>query len=131
MHLLCHEVVRSKRCRDRAPRRATHCHGAAFRPACFTEGHLSKLPSMDARFIDDLARRLAAAVPPGLSALRRDLEDNFKAVLQSGLTRLDLVSRQEFDVQAAVLRRTREKLEALEARLATLENGQKSPTAKP
>jgi BMFP domain-containing protein YqiC len=86
---------------------------------------------MDARFIDDLARRLAASVPPGHSALRRDLEDNFKAVLQSGLTRLDLVSRQEFDVQAAVLRRTREKLEALEARLATLETGQKSPTAKP
>jgi BMFP domain-containing protein YqiC len=86
---------------------------------------------MDARSIDDLARRLAAAVPPGLSALRRDLEDNFKAVLQSGLARLDLVSRQEFDVQAAVLRRTREKLEALEARLATLENGEKTPVAKP
>ena len=62
---------------------------------------------------------------------RRDLEDNFKAVLQSGLARLDLVSRQEFDVQAAVLRRTREKLEALEARLATLENGEKTPVAKP
>ncbi len=85
---------------------------------------------MDARSIDELARRLAAAVPPGITALRRDLEENFKAVLQSGLSRLDLVSRQEFDVQAAVLRRTREKLEALEARLATLENGQKAPAEK-
>jgi len=80
---------------------------------------------MDPRFIDDLARRLSAAVPPGVAALRRDLEDNFKAVLQSGLAKLDLVTRQEFDVQAAVLRRTREKLEALEARLAGLEAGKK------
>lgn len=79
---------------------------------------------MDPRFIDDLARRLSAAVPPGVTALRRDLEDNFKAVLQSGLTKLDLVSRQEFDVQAAVLRRTREKLEALEKRLVELESAQ-------
>lgn len=78
---------------------------------------------MDPRFIDDLARRLSAAVPRGLSAMRRDLEDNFKAVLQSGLARLDLVTRQEFDVQAGVLRRTREKLEALEARLSEFEQG--------
>lgn len=77
--------------------------------------------NVDPRFIDDLARRLSSAAPPGLSAMRRDLEDNFKAILQSGLARLDLVSRQEFDVQAAVLRRTREKLEALEARLAIIE----------
>jgi BMFP domain-containing protein YqiC len=76
---------------------------------------------MDPRFIDDLARRLSAAVPEGLTAVRRDLEANFKAVLQSTLARLDLVTRQEFDVQAGVLRRTREKLEALEARLAMLE----------
>lgn len=78
---------------------------------------------MDPRSLDDLARRLSAAVPPGVAALRRDLEDNFKAVLQAGLSKLDLVSRQEFDVQAGVLRRTREKLEALEARLAVLEKG--------
>jgi BMFP domain-containing protein YqiC len=76
---------------------------------------------MDPRFIDDLARRLAAAIPESVSAVRRDLEGNFKAVLQSTLARLDLVTRQEFDVQAAVLRRTREKLEALEARLAAFE----------
>ena len=77
---------------------------------------------MDPRFIDDLARRLSAAVPQGLVAMRRDLEENFKAVLQSGLTKLDLVTRQEFDVQAGVLRRTREKLEALEARVRELES---------
>jgi BMFP domain-containing protein YqiC len=76
---------------------------------------------MDPRSLDDLARRLAAAVPESLTAVRRDLEANFKAVLQSGLAKLDLVTRQEFDVQAGVLRRTREKLEALEARLAALE----------
>jgi ubiquinone biosynthesis accessory factor UbiK len=77
---------------------------------------------MDPRSLDDLARRLSAAVPPGLVALRNDLEANFKAILQGGIAKLDLVSRQEFDVQAGVLRRTREKLEALEARVAALES---------
>ena len=76
---------------------------------------------MDPRFIDDLAKRLAAAVPPSVVALGRDVEENFKAVLQAGLTKLDLVSRQEFDVQAAVLKRTREKLEALEKKVGELE----------
>ena len=79
---------------------------------------------MDPRFIDDLARRLSASVPAGLTAMRDDLHENFKAVLQTTLARLDLVTRQEFDVQAGVLRRTREKLEALEARLAGLEGKQ-------
>jgi len=78
---------------------------------------------MDPRFIDDLARRLSAALPPGITALRQDLETNFRSVLQAGLARLDLVTREEFDVQAAVLKRTREKLEQLEARLAELESG--------
>jgi BMFP domain-containing protein YqiC len=77
---------------------------------------------MDPRFIDELARKLSAAVPQGLTNVRRDLEDNFKAVLQGALSRMDLVTRQEFDVQAGVLKRTREKLEALEAKLAALEN---------
>jgi BMFP domain-containing protein YqiC len=55
--------------------------------------------------------------------LRRDLEQNFKGVLQSQLARLDLVTREEFDVQSAVLKRTREKLGALERRLTELERG--------
>jgi ubiquinone biosynthesis accessory factor UbiK len=72
--------------------------------------------------IDELARRLADSLPGGLKAMRADAEQNFRAVLQAGLARLDLVTRDEFDVQAAVLKRTREKLEALEARLAALES---------
>ncbi len=71
--------------------------------------------------LDELARRLAEAVPESVRALGRDLEGNFKAVLQAQLSKLDLVSRQEFDVQAALLARTQEKLAALEARLQELE----------
>jgi BMFP domain-containing protein YqiC len=77
--------------------------------------------AFDPRLIDDLARRLAGSVPESVMALRRDLEQNFKGVLQSQLAQFDLVTREEFDVQATVLRRTREKLAALEARLAELE----------
>jgi BMFP domain-containing protein YqiC len=71
--------------------------------------------------LDDLARRLSESVPPGLASVRSELEQNFRAVLQSGLSRLDLVTRQEFDVQAGVLRRTRERLESLQARIEALE----------
>jgi hypothetical protein len=77
--------------------------------------------AFDPRLIDDLARRLAGSVPEGVMALRRDLEQNFKGVLRSQLAQLDLVTREEFDVQATVLKRTREKLALLESRLAELE----------
>ena len=77
--------------------------------------------AFDPKSLDELARRLAEAVPPGLAALKDDLERNFRAVLQSGLAKLDLVTRQEFDIQTAVLRRSRERLEELEKRLAALE----------
>jgi len=79
--------------------------------------------TFDPKSLDDLARRLADAVPPGLAALKNDLEQNFKAVLQSGLAKLDLVTRQEFDIQAGVLKRSRERLEELERRIAALEKG--------
>jgi hypothetical protein len=77
--------------------------------------------AFDPRLIDDLARRLAGSVPESVVALRRDLEQNFKGVLQGQLARLELVTREEFDVQTAVLKRTRAKLAALEKRLAELE----------
>lgn len=73
--------------------------------------------------IDKLAKTLAETVPQGLRSVRAELEDNFRSVLQSGLGKLDLVTREEFEVQEAVLARTREKLEALEARLASIESG--------
>ena len=76
---------------------------------------------IDLNPIDDLARRLSNLVPPGLREGREELQQNFRSVLQSGLAKLDLVTREEFEVQRAVLLRTREKLEALESLLATLE----------
>ena len=71
--------------------------------------------------IEDLARKLADVVPEGLRSVQQDLEENFRSVLQAGLARLDLVTREEFEVQEAVLARTREKLDALEARLKEFE----------
>jgi BMFP domain-containing protein YqiC len=71
--------------------------------------------------LDELARQLAASVPQNLKVLGHDLERNFKTLLQAGIERMELVSREEFDLQRAVLERTRGKLEAMEARLADLE----------
>jgi len=71
--------------------------------------------------IDEVARRLAELVPADARAARDDLVANFRDALRSGLRRLDLVTREEFDAQRGVLLRTRETVEALEARLAELE----------
>lgn len=75
----------------------------------------------DTRIIDDLVQRLTTAVPSAVSDLRSDLESNFRAVLQATFARLDLVTREELEVQKAVLARTRAKVEALEQRVAELE----------
>ncbi len=72
--------------------------------------------------IEELANKLAESVPEGLRSMRDDLEENFRSVLRTGLEKLDLVTREEFEVQEAVLARTREKLEALEKRLEELES---------
>ncbi len=71
--------------------------------------------------IENLARKLAESVPDGLRSVRDDLENNFRSVLKTGIGKLDLVTREEFEVQEAVLARTREKLETLEAKLEELE----------
>lgn len=71
--------------------------------------------------IENIARKLAEAVPEGLRSVREDLESNFRSVLRASLAKLDLVTREEFEVQEAVLAKTRQKLEALEARLEDIE----------
>ena len=76
---------------------------------------------MDKQFIDDLANRLANVVPPGVKSLQDDLERNFRGLLQSGFAKLNLVTREEFDVQTRVLERTRQKLTALEQELQSLQ----------
>jgi len=76
---------------------------------------------MNANSLDELARRLAESVPESVKAFGRDLEGNFKAVLQAQLAKLDLVTRQDFDVQSAILQRTQAKLADLEARVKELE----------
>ncbi|HZP64956.1 MAG TPA: accessory factor UbiK family protein [Rudaea sp.] len=71
--------------------------------------------------IDELAKRLAELVPTAAREARGDLALNFRDALRAGLRRLDLVTREEFDIQRCVLLRTREKVEALEARIAELD----------
>ena len=72
--------------------------------------------------LDELARRIGRAIE---ASPAKDVEKNVKALLQGGLAKLDVVPRAEFDVQAKVLARTREKLEALERRVADLETRQR------
>jgi len=76
---------------------------------------------MSKESIENLVKKLVDTVPQGIKSVREDLEQNFRSVLQSGLDKLDLVTREEFEVQQAVLARTREKLDALEATLRDLE----------
>ena len=77
---------------------------------------------IDPKILDDLAKRLADALPSGIRDLQRDVEKNFRAALQAGFNKLDLVTREEFEVQTAVLNRTRAKVDALEKQVADMES---------
>lgn len=78
---------------------------------------------MNTNFIDELTKRLTAALPPGVNVLKEDVQNNMRSVLHSAFSKMDLVTREEFEVQTQVLARTRAKLEALEKKLAELEHG--------
>lgn len=76
---------------------------------------------MNSNFIDDLAKKIADAIPPGPRQLGEDIEKNLKAVLQSAFAKMNLVSREEFEVQSQVLARTRAMVEHLEHQVKELE----------
>lgn len=76
---------------------------------------------IDAKKLEEIAKQISDNVPPGVKNVAEGLEAKVKQILQAQLSKLDFVSREEFDVQTQVLVRTREKLEQLEKRLETLE----------
>jgi hypothetical protein len=80
---------------------------------------------IDTRVLEDIAQRLARVLPPGLGPVRRELEDNFHAVLQSRLPDLGLVGREEFEAAREMLARSRERIDELEARVRELEGEKK------
>ena len=76
---------------------------------------------IDLKTIEGIAERIGALLPADLGALRTEFKTNVEAVLEASLTRMDVVTREEFDAQSALLRRTREKLDKLEKQLAEWE----------
>ncbi len=84
----------------------------------------------DISFIEDIVRRLGDSVPPDLQKFKHDLEKNFRAVLQSMFSKLDLVTREEFNVQQGVLTKTRAKISVLEKQIAQLEKSIHKKTVK-
>ena len=83
---------------------------------------------LDPKKLEEIAKNISNAIPLGVKNMAGEAEEKVKQVLQAQLNKLDFVSREEFDVQSQVLIRTREKLEALEARLAALEAGNEAST---
>jgi len=77
---------------------------------------------LNTKFIDDLARQISDSIPSGVKGLQQDLEKNIHTLLQGAFTKLDLVTREEFDTQSQVLLRTREKLDQLEKLVSELED---------
>lgn len=79
---------------------------------------------IDIRRMEELAERLAATLPPSVGPIRKEIEENLRAVLQSQLPRLNLVGREEFEAARTMLARTRERVDELETRIAELEADQ-------
>ncbi len=76
---------------------------------------------IDPKILDDISTKVSSTLPKGLQALQNDLQHNLRSGLETALSKLNLVTREEFDVQQAVLMRTRAKVDALEQQVAELE----------
>ena len=76
---------------------------------------------MNKQFFDDLASKVSATLPPAPGTVKGEIEQSIRAVLQSTFNKLDLVTREDFEIQSAVLQKTRLKLEDLEKKLVELE----------
>ena len=85
---------------------------------------------LDPKTLDEIANGFTKLLPDGLEQLREDLRKNFRVAVTSALSRMDLVTREEFDVQAAVLSRTRKKLTVLEETVARLEQESAKPVRR-
>lgn len=84
-----------------------------------------ELLMFDSNNLSNIVSRLLRSIPPGVKNLPKDLEKNFKSVLQQSLSKLDFVTREEFNIQMKVLARTREKLQMLKEKLNELEKHQR------
>ncbi len=82
---------------------------------------------LDPKKLEEIAKQITNAIPPGVRTMAEEAESRVKQVLQAQLAKLDLVTRDEFEVQTQVLLRTREKLEHLEQRLNALEHPSTTP----
>ncbi|WP_018142294.1 ubiquinone biosynthesis accessory factor UbiK [Thioalkalivibrio sp. ALJ7] len=76
---------------------------------------------IDPKRFDDLARRITESLPESVRHVQEDVQRQVRSSLQSGFERMDLVTSEDFDIQVALLERTRERLAELEARVALLE----------
>lgn len=80
---------------------------------------------IDPTKINEIVQQVLAAMPAGLKNLPEDLQKNLRSAIQGAFSKMDLVTREEFDAQTGVLQKTRKKLEALEEQVASLEKNQK------
>ena len=85
---------------------------------------------LDARIFDDMASQLAKLLPPGAEELKKDFEKNTRAMLQSTLAKMDMVTREDFDIQTALLQKTTARLKELEQRVVALEQSEPSTLSR-